>query len=84
MDGFGLVTNMRNLLDIVKEEFQFVECRNYQLRYRSKTGYEVVVPFSDIGVDGSLQATEKGVTLMRWIRKQEEERAKGTELYKRF
>lgn len=68
-----------SLVEIVKQdfnfvEFSFVEYKNGGLRYKSGSGYEVVIPADEIG-DGALKATESGVTLMKWIKQQEKERA---------
>jgi hypothetical protein len=46
----------------------FVRCRRGELIYVTETGFEFPIPFADIG-DGVFNATEKAMTLMRWIRK---------------
>jgi len=49
-------------------ECEFVSARAGNLWYRTALGFEFPVPFSDMG-DASFAAREKGILLMRYIRR---------------
>jgi hypothetical protein len=60
--------NMLTLKDHIMGNAEFQYCRNNNLIYKTSTGLEFPIPVAD--TDGiSLFRTEKGIALMKWIRK---------------
>lgn len=71
---------MKRLIDYVNCEYYFHSYRDGSLIYhRNEDGFKVFVPVKDIN-QGTLESLEKGVTLMKWIRRALEEinNAKGS------
>lgn len=60
-----------NIKDMVKDNKQatFQYYRKGELWYKTECGFMFPVPVSDVG-DGTFNATEKAMLLMRYIRKQ--------------
>lgn len=58
---------MLTLKDHVSGDAEFQYYRAGNLIYKTSTGLEFPIPISD--ADGSFNRVEKGLTLMRWIRK---------------
>lgn len=58
-----------NLVELAKETAQFVRYQDQTLWYRiEKFNFEFPIPVSDSG-SGAFGPSEKGLTLLRWIRK---------------
>jgi hypothetical protein len=67
------------LKELIKEVADFEFYRKGELHYiTDQTGFRFVVPIEDCG-DGEFQHAIKGITMMRWIRKQLEANQVGRE-----
>lgn len=72
---------MQNLKDLVKETAVFVKYRKGELHYTTSVSeFNFVVPVEDCG-DGEFNAYEKGMLMMRYIRKQLEANKQGLEQF---
>ena len=59
---------MAKLIDLAKDDWDIVSLTREKARYHSRrTSAAVEIPLSEIG-DGRLLATERGATLLKWIR----------------
>ena len=64
---------MYNIKEMLKDkEVTFVKYRKGELIYKTECGFEFPVPISDTG-DGVFKNKDKGLTFMRWVRKQIQE-----------
>jgi hypothetical protein len=61
--------NIPTIVNLAKETATFVRYQDKSLWYRiDKFNFEFPIPIDDSG-GGTFNPTEKGLTLMRWIRK---------------
>lgn len=72
---------MQNLKDLIKETVSFSFYRKGELHYMTDdSGFNFVVPIEDCG-DGQFRSVEKGMLMMRYIRKQLEANKQGLEQF---
>lgn len=70
---------MKTIKELIAETCIFRFYRKGELHYAtSDTNFQFVVPITDCG-DGEFQAVERGITMMRYIRKQLESNTIGRE-----
>lgn len=70
---------MQTVKELIQEKCNFLFYRKGELHYATdKSNFTFVVPISDAG-DGEFHTMERGITMMRYIRKQLEANKAGRE-----
>ena len=66
----GIIIIMNSIKDMVKDKtVRFLYFKENDLFYTTECGFEFPVPISDVGT-ASMNATDKAILYMRWIRKE--------------